>query len=90
MASKAWVNAIKIGNTEVLRAKINFDLTEDTQTFDLGDIDLSQDNIRIVAELNGNVLEDGDWTVNTDDNTKIDMIEAIPAENEINFKVFEK
>jgi len=90
MASKAFKNAMKIGKTEVLEATAEFNLTEDTTTFDLGDIDLTADGVRVAVELNGSTLEDGDWSVNADDNTQVDMVEAIPADNEINFKVFVK
>ena len=90
MSSKAWKNALKIGDTEVLKVTKEFDLDDDTQKFDLGDIDLTQDGVRVVIELNGNILEDGDWDVDSDDNTVVKMKESVPSGNEINFKVFVK
>ena len=90
MASRAWQNAIKIGNTEVLSKKVEFEISEDTKTFDLGDIALDATGIRIEAILNGSVLNDSDWTINADDNTAVDMAESIPADNNLVFKVFIK
>jgi len=89
MASSAFSNAMKVAQMERMLPPVEFDLTEDTQNFDLGDVDLTTAT-RIEVVLNGTVLEDGDWSVNTDDNTTVDMIEAIPADNEINFKIFVK
>lgn len=88
--SKALENALKMGETEVLKASVEFDLAADTQLFDLGDIDLSATGVRVVVELNGSTLEAGDWEVDPDDNTGVKMVQVIPAENELNFKVFVK
>jgi len=90
MASKAFSNALKLGSIEHLADTVEFDLDADTQTFDLGDYDLSDPNVRVEIYLNGNMLEDGDWSVNADDNTAVDMVETIPAGNEINFKIYTK
>ena len=90
MASKAFRNALKMSDVEVLIAKVEFDLTEDTQTFDLGDIDLTQDDIRVEVRVNGTLIEDGDWVVNANDNTAIDINEVVAAKNEVNFRVFRK
>jgi len=89
--SKAFNNAKKIGNTEVVVATAEFDVTADTTAFDLGDTDLSQAGIRIEVVYNGVTLENSDWEVDSSDNTIVNILSGTIVDgDEINFKVFLK
>jgi len=90
MASRAFENAMKMRNVETLFATKKFDTTEDTTSFDLGELDLTGAGLRISAILNGSVLEASDISVNADDNTMMDTAKAVPADNTIIFKIYTK
>jgi len=90
MASRAFKNAMKMRNVETLLATKKFDTTEDTTSFDLGDLDLADSKLRVSAILNGSMLEASDISVNADDNTMIDTADIIPTDNTIIFEIYTK
>ena len=90
MASRAWKNTVKISEVEKMVATVEFETTADTTTFDLGSIALDGEGVRIEAVLNGADLRSVDWTINADDNTKVDMADTIPKDCDVVFKVFAK